>query len=68
MSDIIALTQYTTDIDAFMQAGDIRREVFAPPYPVTTTVEVRRLCDPELMVEITAIAEIPESRFRDPAR
>jgi enamine deaminase RidA (YjgF/YER057c/UK114 family) len=68
MSDIIALTQYTTDIDAFMQAGDVRREVFAPPYPVTTTVGVRRLYNPELMVEITAIAEIPESRFRDPAR
>lgn len=68
MSDIIALTQYTTDIDAFMQPGDVRREVFSPPYPVTTTVEVRRLYDPELMVEIMATAEIPQARFRDPAR
>jgi len=63
LRDIISLTQYTTDIDAFMAAGDIRRAVFQPPYPVTTTVEVSRLYDLALMVEIAAIAEIPRTRF-----
>ncbi len=66
-SDIISLTHYTTDIQAFMQTGDIRQEFFADPYPVTTTVEVAALYNADLVIEITAIAEIPEERFRAPA-
>lgn len=66
MSDIFSLTQYVTEIDAFMAAGPVRTEFFAPPYPVTTTVEVSRLYDPALLVEITAIAEIPQNRFIRP--
>jgi 2-iminobutanoate/2-iminopropanoate deaminase len=65
--DILSLTQYTTDIAAFMAAGDIRRDSFKPPYPVTTTVEVTRLYDPALMVEIAATAEIPRERYRRPS-
>lgn len=65
--DVISLTHYTTYIEAFMACGPIRAEVFAEPYPVTTTVEVRRLYRPELLIEITATAEIPRERFRDPA-
>jgi 2-iminobutanoate/2-iminopropanoate deaminase len=33
---------------------------------VTTTVQVAALYRPELVVEITAIAEIPRDRFRRP--
>lgn len=67
MSDILSLTQYVTDIEAFMAAGPIRSAFFAEPFPVTTTVEVARLYDPDLLVEITAIAEIPKDRFVPPA-
>ena len=66
MSDIMSLTQYVTDIEAFMAAGHVRNEFFAPPYPVTTTIEVSRLYDADLMVEIPAIAEVPKSRFKNP--
>ena len=66
MGDIISLAHYTTDIEAFVQAGDIRREVFAAPYPVTTTVEVVRLYHPDLLIEIAAVAEIPLERFKAP--
>ena len=66
MSDIISLTHYVTDIDAFMASGKVRQAFFQPPYPVTTTVEVSRLYDPELLVEITAIAEITDDRFKRP--
>jgi 2-iminobutanoate/2-iminopropanoate deaminase len=68
MRDVVSLTQYVTDIDAFMQAGDIRKRYFPAPYPVTTTVQVMRLYHPDLVVEITAIAEIPLARFRAPGR
>lgn len=67
MADILSLTHYVTDITEFMTTGDIRREFFAAPYPVTTTVEVASLYRPELVVEITALAEIPRDRFRRPA-
>jgi enamine deaminase RidA (YjgF/YER057c/UK114 family) len=67
MADILSLTQHVTDIEAFMTTGDIRSEFFAPPYPATTTVQVVRLFRPDLVVEITALAEIPRDRFRRPA-
>ncbi len=67
MGDVISLTHYTTDIDGFMKTGDIRTAFFADPYPVTTTVQVARLYDPDVLIEITAIAEIPRDRFRPPA-
>ncbi|MET3620073.1 RidA family protein [Burkholderia ambifaria] len=64
MQDVISLVHYATDIDAFLQAGDIRETFFAEPYPVTTTVQVERLYRPDLLIEIAAIAEIPRARFR----
>jgi 2-iminobutanoate/2-iminopropanoate deaminase len=66
MGDIVSLTHYVTDIEQFMTTGDIRREFFAAPFPVTTTVQVAALYRPELVVEITTIAEIPRDRFRRP--
>jgi 2-iminobutanoate/2-iminopropanoate deaminase len=67
MADIVSLVNYVTDIDAFMKTGDIRREFFSAPFPVTTTVQVVRLYHPELLVEITATGEIPRCRFKRPA-
>jgi 2-iminobutanoate/2-iminopropanoate deaminase len=66
MGDVISLLQFVIDIERFMRAGDIRKEYFALPYPVTTTVEVRRLYHPDLLVEITGVAEIPRDRFHRP--
>ncbi len=68
MGDIMSLTQFTTDIAQFMMCGDIRKEYFTAPYPITTTVEVARLYDANLMLEIAAIAEVPRARFKRPAQ
>jgi len=65
-SDVVSLVHYATDIERFMGTGDIRKEFFAAPYPVTTTVQVARLYHPDLLIEITAVAEIPRERFRRP--
>lgn len=62
-SDIVSLQQFTTDIHAFMRCSEIRTRFFDAPYPVTTTLEVSSLYDSRLLVEITAVAEIPTSRF-----
>ena len=67
MADVVSLVHYATGIEAFMATGgDIRREFFSAPYPVTTTVQIERLYHPELLIEITATAEIPRLRFRQP--
>jgi len=67
LSDIVSLVHYSTDIEQFMRTGDIRKEFFAEPFPVTTTVQVGRLYHPDILIEITAIAEIPRDRFRRPS-
>ena len=67
MSDVVSLVHYATDIEQFMGTGDIRREFFVAPFPVTTTVQVGRLYHPDLLIEITAVAEIPRERFHRPA-
>jgi enamine deaminase RidA (YjgF/YER057c/UK114 family) len=67
MAYIVSLTQYATDIEQFMASGDIRKEFFSEPYPVTTTVQIVRLYHPDLQIEITATAEIPRNRFKAPA-
>lgn len=66
MADVMELIHYTTDIDAFMACGDIRASVFAPPYPITTTVQVAALYRPDVVVEIAAVVEVPLERFRSP--
>ena len=64
MTDIFTLTHYVTDIDEFMKTGDIRMKYFSQPFPVTTTVQIARLYDPELLVEISSSAEVPVERFK----
>lgn len=66
MEDIYSLTHHVTDIEEFMSTGHIRSRFFEPPYPVTTTIEVSRLYNPALLVEITGSAEIPIDRFKEP--
>jgi 2-iminobutanoate/2-iminopropanoate deaminase len=66
MGDIVSLTHYVTDIGKFMETGDIRREFFSEPYPVTTTVQIAALYHPDLMIEVTSVAEIPRERFQRP--
>jgi enamine deaminase RidA (YjgF/YER057c/UK114 family) len=39
----------------------VRREYFTEPYPVSSLVEVTALMEPDLIIEIEAIAVVPES-------
>jgi 2-iminobutanoate/2-iminopropanoate deaminase len=59
MGDILSMTNYVTDMDGFLAAGDIRRTFLTEPYPVTTTMAIAQLYDRALVVEISVIAEIP---------
>ena len=56
LSDLVKITTYVTDIEAFFNHVDVRMEYFGAALPTSTTVEVRRLADPDFLVEIEAIA------------
>jgi len=57
--DVIKWTMYTTDIDAFQQHRDVWTRYFIDK-PASTLIEVRRFVVPEMLVEIEAVARLPE--------
>jgi enamine deaminase RidA (YjgF/YER057c/UK114 family) len=56
LTDLVKTTTFVTDIDEFFRHVDIRHDYLGVALPTSTTVEVRRLSHPDLMVEIEAIA------------
>ena len=56
LNDLVKTTTFVTDIDAFFQHVDVRHDYLGVGLPASTTVEVRRLSHPDLMVEIEAMA------------
>lgn len=59
LSKVVKVTIYLTDMSNFPKIVDARQRYFTPPYPADTTVEVKSLALPELMVEIDVIAAAP---------
>ena len=57
LADIVKMTTFVTDIDEFFKHVDVRMQYFGA-LPTSTTVEVRRLAHPDLLVEIEAIAVV----------
>lgn len=58
MGDIVKLTVFIRDMELFDQIHDIRREYFEEPYPASSMVEVSMLADPDLLIEIEAVAVV----------
>jgi 2-iminobutanoate/2-iminopropanoate deaminase len=56
LADVVKMTTFVTDIDEFMRHVDVRMEYFGIALPTSTTVEVRRLSHPDLLVEIEVVA------------
>jgi 2-iminobutanoate/2-iminopropanoate deaminase len=57
---IVKETIYTTDMDAFLKAADLRFEYYdKEQMPATSWVQVQRLIDPGFLVQIEAIAQLP---------
>lgn len=58
LADVVQTVTYTTDIEALFACVDVRLDYYGDSLPTSTTVEVRRLAHPELMVEVSAIAMV----------
>ncbi len=61
LSDVIRTRIYVTDISQWEAVGRAHGEAFRGIRPVTTMVEVARLIDPAMLVEIEADALVAET-------
>jgi enamine deaminase RidA (YjgF/YER057c/UK114 family) len=59
LEHVVRTRIYVTDIDRWEEVGRVHGEVFADVRPAATMVEVHRLIDPALLVEIEADAVVP---------
>ena len=59
LDDVCKVTVYIRDMNDFAAIHAVRRQYFKAPLPASTMVEVSRLVSPELLIEIEAIAVVP---------
>lgn len=59
LDDVIKINVFAADIRYRDKINQVRSEVFKEPYPASTQVAVAALVDPEWMVEIEAVAFVP---------
>ena len=58
LSDVVRTRIFVTDIELWDEAGRAHQEAFGDVMPATSMVEVARLIDPRMLVEIEADAII----------
>lgn len=57
-ADVVKENVYATDLDAFIQNKDQRRQFYAnTPLPAATWVQVQRLYTPAIVLEVELVAE-----------
>jgi enamine deaminase RidA (YjgF/YER057c/UK114 family) len=60
LEHIVETTEYITTTENYRGTAEVRRAVFSPPYPAATGVIVAGLLRPGALIEISAVAVLPE--------
>ncbi|MGA2461795.1 MAG: RidA family protein [Candidatus Bathyarchaeia archaeon] len=63
LEDVVKTRIYVTDIEKWQEIGTAHGQVFKNVRPVTTMIEVKRLINSEMLVEIEAEAVLNESKL-----
>lgn len=61
-SDVVRTDVFVTDMEDQDAIGEVMAEYFEGDYPASTLVEVRRLVDERLKLEVSAIAVVDEAK------
>ncbi len=67
LPDVVRTRMMVTDINRWKDFGRAHAECFAAHPPATTMIEVSRLIDPEMLIEVEADAFCPQKRDGSPA-
>lgn len=59
LEHVVRTRMFVTDIERWAEFGRAHREAFGDHPPTTTMVEIRRLIDPGMLIEVEADALVP---------
>ncbi len=59
-SDVVKVTVFMRDVDDRAKINPVRKNFFGDHRPASTLVGVNRLVDPDLLLEIDAVAVLPK--------
>jgi enamine deaminase RidA (YjgF/YER057c/UK114 family) len=61
LDDICRVDVFVRNMEHFDTIHKVRRDYFKPPAPASTMVEVAKMTSPEYLIEINAIAVLPDA-------
>ncbi|MCC6777756.1 MAG: RidA family protein [Hyphomicrobiales bacterium] len=61
LDDICRVDVYVRNMEHFDQIHKVRREYFKAPAPASTMVEICKMTSPDYLIEINAIAVLPDA-------
>ena len=59
-ADVVRITAYFTTLDEYGDYNGVRREVFGSTLPTSTAIQVAGLISPDAVIEIDAVAFVPD--------